>query len=196
MKDMKIILASGSPRRKELMKLAGFDFEVITSNTKEVTRETLPERIVEDLSYQKAVAVYTKLKENDGYNNECIIGADTIVYNKGEVLGKPADEEDAFRMISNLKNGTHQVYTGVTFIKEDKNYSFYEKTDVNVYDMSDDEIRMYIASKEPMDKAGAYGIQGGFAVYVKSISGDYNNVVGLPIARLVHELKNFWIDFV
>ena len=100
MKDKKIILASGSPRRKELMKLAGFDFEVITSNTKEVTKETVPERIVEDLSYQKAMAVYTKLKENNEYNNEYIIGADTIVYNKGEVLGKPADEEDAFRMIS------------------------------------------------------------------------------------------------
>ena len=100
-----IILASGSPRRKELMKLAGFDFEVITSNTKEVTKETVPERIVEDLSYQKAMAVYTKLKENNEYNNEYIIGADTIVYNKGEVLGKPADKAGAAPSFQPRKKG-------------------------------------------------------------------------------------------
>lgn len=128
-----------------------------------------------------------------------VIGADTVVANEGQILGKPKDEEDAKRMLSSLAGHTHSVYTGVTcvFISADGRcgeHSFYEKTDVTMYQMSDEEIQRYVASGEPMDKAGAYAIQGRCAIFVKEIQGDYNNVVGLPIARLYQELLALGID--
>ena len=186
----KIILASGSPRRRELLAQIGIDFEVITSNAKEIITKSTPEEIVCELSHLKAKAVYDMLKSKGRIFDRIVIGADTIVYCDDEVLGKPADEKDAYRVIKKLAGGVHQVYTGVTFIHNDGYISFSEKTDVSVYDMSDEEIYKYIETKEPMDKAGAYGIQGAFAAYVKKINGDYNNVVGLPVARLYHELNN------
>ena len=162
-----LILASGSPRRRELMSQVGLDFTVVTSDADENIKEMEPEDSV------------------------IVIGADTIVYHKGEILTKPKNEEDAFRILKSLERQIHKVYTGVTICSAHKNVSFYEKTDVWVYDMTDEEIRDYISTGEPMDKAGAYGIQGKFAAYIKGIEGDYNNVVGLPVARLVHELKAF-----
>ena len=122
-----------------------------------------------------------------------VIGADTVVAYDGKILGKPADKEDAVHMLSMLSGNTHEVYTGVTFCYAEggteKVHTFYERTAVTFYPMSRDEIANYVASGDPMDKAGAYGIQGSFAAYVKGIEGDYNNVVGLPVGRLYQEIK-------
>ncbi len=187
----KIILASGSPRRRELLTQIGIDFDVVTSNAEEIITKTYPQDIVCELSCLKAKAVYDMLKEpQKDIDNSVIIGADTIVYCDGEILGKPADNDDAYRMIKKISGGVHQVYTGVTFIYKGNVKSFSEKTDVSVYDMSETEINRYIKTGEAIDKAGAYGIQGAFAAYVKGINGDYNNVVGLPVAKLYHELVN------
>lgn len=187
----KIILASGSPRRRELLTQIGIDFDVVTSNAEEIITRTYPQDIVCELSCLKAKAVYDMLKEpQKDIDNSVIIGADTIVYCDGEILGKPADNDDAYRMIKKISGGVHQVYTGVTFIYKGNVKSFSEKTDVSVYDMSETEINRYIQTGEAIDKAGAYGIQGAFAAYVKGINGDYNNVVGLPVAKLYHELVN------
>lgn len=184
-----LILASGSPRRRELMSQVGLDFTVVTSDADENIKEMEPEDYVRELSSIKAQSVLEQYADKD--DSVIVIGADTIVYHKGEILTKPKDEEDAFRILKSLEGQIHQVYTGVTICSTHKNVSFYEKTDVWVYDMTDEEIRDYISTGEPMDKAGAYGIQGKFAAYIKGIEGDYNNVVGLPVARLVHELKTF-----
>ncbi len=137
--------------------------------------------------------------KDDSERNEdiVIIGADTVVACDGEVLGKPADRKDAIRMIRMLQGRKHDVFTGVTLIRLDgqgniaDERSFHEHTEVEVYPMSEEEILLYTATDEPYDKAGAYGIQAGFMIYVKGIRGDYNNVVGLPVARLIHELKSF-----
>lgn len=184
-----LILASGSPRRRELMSQVGLDFTVVTSDADENIKEMEPEDYVRELSSVKAQSVLEQYADNE--DSVIVIGADTIVYHKGEILTKPKNEEDAFRILKSLEGQIHQVYTGVTICSAHKNVSFYEKTDVWVYDMTDEEIRDYISTGEPMDKAGAYGIQGKFAAYIKGIEGDYNNVVGLPVARLVHELKTF-----
>ena len=195
----KIILASQSPRRKELMELMGFEFEQIPSGAEESVKSDVPENLVQKLSLIKAEDVAEKIKSgkvkpslesNEGY---LVIGSDTIVVLGNEVLGKPKDEEDAFRMLSELKGKTHRVLTGVTIIdtKTMKKETFYERTDVSFCDYEDDVIRDYIKTKDPLDKAGAYGIQSlGFKL-VKKIDGDFNNVVGLPISRLFWELKNF-----
>ncbi len=189
-----IILASGSPRRRELMAQIGLAIEVIPSHKEEVVTEDTPERIVKALSNQKAEDIWT---QNPDRHATCVvIGADTIVVRDGEVLGKPKDEADAIHMLHSLQGRSHQVYTGVTiyFLDEEgapQSYSFAVETDVNVYPMTDEEIRAYVDSKDPMDKAGAYGIQGAFAAYIRSITGEYNNVVGLPVGRLYQELKAF-----
>ena len=184
-----LILASGSPRRRELMSQVGLDFTVVTSDADENIKEMEPEDYVRELSSVKAQSVLEQYADKE--DSVIVIGADTIVYHKGEILTKPKDEEDAFRILKSLEGQIHQVYTGVTICSAHNNVSFYEKTDVWVYDMTDEEIRDYISTGEPMDKAGAYRIQGKFAAYIKGIEGDYNNVVGLPVARLVHELKTF-----
>ena len=187
-----LILASGSPRRRELMSQVGLDFTVVTSDADENIKEMEPEDYVRELSSIKAQSVLEQYADKD--DSVIVIGADTIVYHKGEILTKPKDEEDAFRILKSLEGQIHQVYTGVTICSTHKNVRFYEKTDVWVYDMTDEEIRDYISTGEPMDKAGSYGIQGLFGIYVKGISGDYNNVVGLPVARLFYEMKKSGIN--
>ena len=186
----KVILASASPRRRELLSQIGIPFTVVTSTCEEKINSRLPDRVVCELSGQKAEDVWKQLAEAGDY---FVIGADTIVHYKGEILGKPEDEEQAYEMLKALSGHSHEVYTGVTFCygkKGDRKvHTFYEKTDVVLYSMSKQEIEDYIATKEPMDKAGAYGIQGSFAAYIKEIHGDYNNVVGLPIGRLYQEWK-------
>lgn len=186
----KIILASASPRRKELLEQIGLSFEVIPSNASEQYNALEPDKIVTELSTRKAIDVASQFA--DGY---IVIGADTIVVNEGEILGKPKDEEDAFRILTNLQGKTHQVYSGVTLVvsQGDKKIikRLFEKTEVAVMPMTAEQIREYIATKESMDKAGAYGIQGYFAQYVKGIVGDYYNVVGLPLAHLMRELRAF-----
>ena len=183
---MKIILASNSPRRKELLEQAGIDFEVKSADVEEITTKTKPDEVVIELSQLKAQAV---AKENNG---RVVLAADTVVACDGKILGKPADEDDAFNMLKALSGKAHQVYTGVTIIAEDgTSQSFAECTEVIMYENSNELIRKYVATKEPMDKAGAYGIQGKGAVLVKEIKGDYNNVVGLPLAKVYRVLYNF-----
>jgi len=203
--QFKFILASASPRRSELLRLADFRFEIIPSTVPEIIRYEEPSEIVMDISLQKAMDVASKVEED-----AVVLGCDTMVFLGEHKMGKPKDEQDAFAMINNLQQKTHQVYSGVTLlfivntvednkkVKKIEKMSFYEKTDVVMYPMTEIEIENYIATKEPMDKAGAYAIQGKFAPYIKEIHGDYNNVVGLPLARICMELKkkNFLpIDF-
>lgn len=210
-----IILASASPRRRELLAQIGIPFRVCVSDCEEIITETLPERVVCELSRQKARDVWQKLKKEqvsatggggglsaeEADSNQAadevkrlVIGADTVVVYDGRILGKPADVAQAVEMLTLLAGNTHQVYTGVTFCYQEngteKLHTFYERTEVTVYPMSRAEITAYVETGEPMDKAGAYGIQGRFAAYVKEIRGDYNNVVGLPVGRLYQELKD------
>lgn len=185
----KIILASASPRRKELLSQVGIGFTVQAAKGKEVTSRTKPEEVVKELSYQKAREIYDK-----GNREAVVIGADTIVYLEGNILGKPANNEDWSRMLHELQGKRHHVYTGVTVIwcgEDNSTYvlSFEEDTKVYIHDMDDREIDEYISIGEAVDKAGGYGIQGYFAKYVERIEGDYNNVVGLPVAKLYQELK-------
>jgi septum formation protein len=186
----KIVLASGSPRRRELLEQIGLKFEVITSNADEKITEKNPEKLVCALSKIKADAVFKECVSPD-YENAIFIGADTIVYSDGKVLGKPKTKEEAALMIRHLSGKEHSVFTGVTLLSKDKCVCFAEETKVSVCAMTDEEIADYVATNEPMDKAGAYGIQGRFAAYVKGITGDYNNVVGLPVCRVYQELRNF-----
>lgn len=191
---MKIYLASASPRRKELLKQIGISFKTIPSTVDEKITKTRPDEVVEELSYQKAVDICGKLIA-EGREDFVVIGADTVVSCWGEILGKPGDKEDAVRMLTRLQGGSHQVYTGVTLAWKNKDispmyYTFSECTDVTMYAMTEEEIRKYADSGEPMDKAGAYAIQGMCAAYIQGICGDYNNVVGLPVGRVYQELKN------
>ncbi len=184
----KMVLASASPRRKELLAQIGLIPEIIPSTIEEVITTEIPEEVVKELSRQKACDVAAKQPPGT-----LVVGADTVVAAEGRILGKPADHEDAHRMIAMLAGKTHQVYTGVTlaFCKENntKIVTFAEKTDVTVYPMTEEEIHGYAEDGEPMDKAGAYGIQGKFAAFIKAIDGDYNNVVGLPVGRVYQEIK-------
>lgn len=232
MSNHPLILASASPRRRELLELAGLSFMVMPAKGKETVEPAEdghplePWEIVEQLSFHKAAEIADRIlggDEPDGIlhrdadrceeeggmksarQNSCvIIGADTIVASGGQILGKPNNYEDAARMIRLIQGEDHEVYTGVTLLRlldgtaEQK--VFHEKTSVRVYPMTDAEIEEYLmGGKKPgdteeydwQDKAGAYAIQGRFAKYVKEIHGDYYNVVGLPLAKLVHELADF-----
>lgn len=183
------VLASASPRRRELLNQIGIKFRTCTSKKEEEILRNKPEDIVKDLSYTKARDVYER-----GNRDAIVIGADTIVVVDEEVLGKPKDENEAYDMIKKLQGDIHQVYTGVSIIWQQNNNthvsSFVAMTEVELYYMSDEEIRKYIATSEPYDKAGGYAIQGYFARYVKQIKGDYNNVVGLPIGKLYQVMNS------
>lgn len=192
---MRYILASASPRRRELLTQAGISFDVIPSSIKEQITETIPHDIVMELASQKAGDVYGRLCSDGKHHTEedlTVIGADTIVVYRNEILGKPGGKEEAYDMLSLLADRTHQVYTGVSLIIRKKGKelrrTFYEKTDVTLYPVAKEDLRTYVESGDPLDKAGAYGIQGAFAIHIKGINGDYNNVVGLPIGRLYQEL--------
>lgn len=208
--NMRIILASASPRRRELLEQIGLDFEVQVSRVEERISSTVPEQVVEELSAQKVEAVLEELMgsgedaaERTDRSGEAvlIIGADTVVALEGQILGKPADLQDAERMLRMLSGKTHGVYTGVTLLycpagggrESVQRRSFHERTGVAFYPMTEEEISFYTASGDCLDKAGAYGIQGLFARYVKEIQGDYNNVVGLPVGRLYQEAKEWMI---
>lgn len=227
--NKKIILASASPRRRELLSQIGLDFEVVVSETEEKITSTEPAKVVEELSAQKAEAVWEKLfsmmasqgsvtdaerleegsgvsrtdEGSEGFGPEqtsgettitdnVVLGADTVVACDGKILGKPADMEGAVAMLTMLQGRGHEVYTGVTILYEEngerKTLTFHEKTTVHFYPMTDAQIREYVATGDPMDKAGAYGIQGLCARYISGIVGDYNNVVGLPVGRVYQEL--------
>lgn len=187
----KVILASASPRRRELLAQIGMDFKVIISKADENISELAPEQLVMKLSNIKAMAVY----EEHGIEDEAtiILGADTVVAFDGKVLGKPKDTQQAKEMLSMLSDNTHQVFTGVTILYKKqgglKSETFYDKTTVYTYPISDKEIDEYIMTGEPMDKAGSYGIQGIGAKFIKKIDGDYNNVVGLPVSKIYQKIK-------
>lgn len=185
---MKIILASASPRRKSLMDVLGLDYEIKISGCEEkVDSNANVEDIVMSLSLQKAQAV---AKETD---KDCVvIGADTVVSYQNEILGKPKDKHDAIKMLKLLSGNTHSVYTGFTIISTSDNITVtdYEKSNVTFKNLTDKEITDYVNTNDPMDKAGAYSIQGIASSFVEFLDGDYNNVVGLPIYKLSKYLYN------
>lgn len=190
MKQTKIILASASPRRKDLLNQIGIFPEVIPSSTEEVITSNIPSTVVEELSRQKAEQVWAFCKDADK-TGTVVIGSDTVVASDGDILGKPGDEAEAAAMIRRLQGGKHQVYTGVTLINHRQSITFSEKTDVFVYPMTEEEIKAYIDSNESLDKAGAYGIQGRFAAHIEKIEGSYTNVMGLPVGSVYQQLKYF-----
>lgn len=207
----RIILGSASPRRRELLEQIGLEFEIVVSDAREHYKSTRPEEIVRELALMKAEHVAKEVERREKeraeqasipgldtgeahLRNVVILGADTIVVLDGQILGKPSDEEAAFSMLKSLQGRMHQVYTGVAVLNFDgsgslRTISHAEETKVYVHEMTDEEIRRYIAAGESMDKAGAYGVQGRFAAYIDRIEGDYYNVVGLPVAYLYHTVK-------
>lgn len=177
-----IVLASQSPRRRELLKYITEDFKAVSSDVD----ESLPKGI----SPADAVLYLSKIKAEPFRNKgDIIIGADTVVAIDNEILGKPADTDDAEKMLKHLSGREHSVFTGVTILAGDETRSFCVETRVKFFSLSDEDIDRYISTGEPMDKAGAYGIQGYGSLLVERISGDYFNVVGLPVSRLNQELR-------
>ena len=189
---MDIILASQSPRRRELLERMGIEhFRVVTPDIDEhMDRALPPDELVKRISAEKAQAVARQL----GDTPAVIIAADTVVALDGAVLGKPADQKDAFAMLSTLSGKRHQVYTGVSVAGPQGLQSVSERTEVVFHPLTEEEIRAYIATGEPMDKAGAYGIQGYGALLIEGIRGDYYNVMGLPVCRLGRMLAQVGID--
>ena len=187
---MEIILASQSPRRKELLTRIGLVFRVSAPDVDESVEPGLsPADMVERLSLRKA-----RTAAKNFAPDVLIIAADTVVALDGAVLGKPRDGDDAFSMLSALSGREHRVYTGITVLQGNRAVTQHEATDVTFRELSPDEIRGYIATGEPMDKAGAYGIQGVGALLVSGIRGDYSNVMGLPVFRLGQILSDFGLD--
>ena len=195
-----IILASASPRRKELLGLTSLSFSIQPARGEEVITRTEPSAVVQELAAGKAEEVAGRVrstwKAGESAERQLIIGADTIVVRQGQILGKPKDREDAFRMIESLQGTVHSVYTGVAVLVLDHavetgRHVFFEQTKVHVLPMSREDILAYLETGEADDKAGAYGIQGRFGIWVKGIEGDYNNVVGLPVAALWQVLRQY-----
>ncbi|OEF98047.1 hypothetical protein BHF71_03230 [Vulcanibacillus modesticaldus] len=187
----KIILASSSPRRKELLELIKIPFTVHPSKAEEVIeKDASPEDVVEQLAMIKAKEV------SSYYQDGIIIGGDTIVVYNDVILGKPKDEEEAFSMLKMLQGNVHQVYSGVALVdaKTGKSLAAHQVTNVYMSSLTDDEINLYIKTKEPMDKAGSYGIQGYGALFIEKIEGDYFNVVGLPLSLLKTLFEKFGIN--
>ena len=186
MKDF--IVASASPRRKEILSMGGFGFRIIPSDCDETIKEKLsPEETVKVLAERKALSV---LEKNE---NSVVLGCDTVVALGDEILGKPADREDAFKMIKALSGKTHRVCTGVCIADKNKTNTFVSVAEVEFYELSDETAESYVATGECDDKAGAYGIQGLGGTLVKSIKGDYYAIVGLPYAETVRVLSEFGI---
>ena len=186
MKDF--IVASASPRRKEILSMGGFGFRIIPSDCDETIKEKLsPEETVKVLAERKALSVLEKNTES------VVLGCDTVVALGDEILGKPADREDAFKMIKALSGKTHRVCTGVCIADKDKTNTFVSVAEVEFYELSDETAESYVATGECDDKAGAYGIQGLGGTLVKSIKGDYYAIVGLPYAETVRVLSEFGI---
>lgn len=190
----RIVLASGSPRRKEILAGIGASYDVIVSDCDESTTLTEPAELVKELSFRKAEAVAKDLE-----GPVLVIGADTVVAYNGSILGKPKDRTDAKRMISMLADDTHQVYTGVSLMIKDEMgenrvISFAECSEVEVDAMTDRQIEEYLDTKEGEDKAGSYAVQGIFAVHIKGIKGDYFNIVGLPVSGIYKRLYEIGID--
>jgi len=187
--DMKeVILASSSPRRKELFDFLGVKYQIVTKDVKEtIDQNLLPEEQAMDLAFQKASAVF---KDN---KDKIVLGFDTLVYTQTEILGKPKDKKDAKRMLELLSGKTHMVVTGTAILTKEVSHSFYSKTAVTFYPLTESEIDKYVASLEPLDKAGAYAVQGYGARFVERIEGDYFTVMGMPVSRIYQEFKKLGI---
>lgn len=189
----KIVLASKSPRRKELLEMLGFTFFVHPSSADEIyNKDALPNEIVEQLALGKAKDV------SSNYDDAIIIGTDTIVVYEGNVLGKPKDKNDAFDMLKSLQDDVHQVYSGLALVDSftGKSIVSHRLTKVYMYPLSDCQIKSYVNTGEPLDKAGSYGIQGLGSLFIEKIEGDYFNVVGLPISLLRELLMFMDIDII
>jgi septum formation protein len=193
----RIILASQSPRRKKLLEQIGLSFEIHPSSAKELSPHDEPILLVEDLALLKAKDIASR------FSDSLIIGADTIVVHNADILGKPKDDQQAFDFLQTLSASEHSVYTGVAFVKTDKNgaivakHTFHEQTKVTFSLLDEYDIRAYINSGNPLDKAGAYGIQDDLgALFVEKIEGDYYNVVGFPLNRFHREMKSFMPELV
>lgn len=191
---MKIILASSSPRRKELMDLARIDYEILVSDLEEMRNRTLSiEEQSKDLAMQKAKFIYDNTQ-----GDRVIIAADTLVVKGDKVFGKPEDRDDAVRMLRELQGAKHQIYTSIAVLIDDrgeeKEYNELHKTAVYVNPMSDMEIKNYIANEMPFDKAGSYGVQDSFVTFINKIEGSYTNALGLPIDRIYEILKENEIE--
>ena len=187
----RIILASKSYRRQKLLEKIGLSFEIIPSNVENHSQNfSSPEEMVKILSLDKARAVASKV--NDGI----VIGADTIVVFNGKILGKPKNEEDAENMLKRFSNNTHEVITGIAVIDAKNGREMVDcvKTKVTMRRLCDDEIKKYVASGEPLDKAGAYGLQDKAGVFVEKVDGCFYNVVGLPLSRLTEMLRDFGVN--
>ncbi len=179
-----IILATSSPRRKELMKLLEYDFETISSDIEEIINPKLKfDDLVMDLSFQKAYSVFKNHKDS------IVLGFDTLVVIDNRILGKPKDEKEAKLFLSILSGKTHQVLTGCSILTKGYSKTCYSKATVSFSQLTEEEISKYVATKEPLDKAGAYGIQGYGAKFVKGINGDYYTIMGFPVAMVYQELK-------
>lgn len=182
---MKFILASSSPRRKELLKFLSIDFEIDSSDIEEVIDESISnEDLVMSLAFQKAEDVSKRHK------GKYILGFDTLVILEGKPLGKPKDRDDAFKMLKALSNKKHLVLTGCAIVKDDYKDLFFDYAEVIFNEMSDQEINEYLDTDEPFDKAGAYGIQGYGAKYIRYIKGDYYSVMGMPIQKLYNKIRD------
>ena len=187
---MKMILASASPRRKQLLEMLGVELEILPAKGEETLPDGTPaEEAVRLLSRQKAEEIAA------GRGDAApVVGADTVVELGGRILGKPASDREAFAMLRALSGRTHRVYTGVTVLYRGQSLSETECTKVRFRDLSDDEIRRYIATGEPMDKAGAYGAQGLGSLFVEGLEGDFFNVMGLPLCRLGQMLDKLGVN--
>lgn len=183
---MELILASNSPRRTQILTLAQIKHQVIPSTCQEIIPQGLALfEVVEHLSYQKALDVAKH------HPNAIVLGADTVVAIEGRILGKPHHEKEAIWMLQNLSGKTHQVVTGITMMYQGKVKTFHEVTEVEVVELTMEQILTYIQEENVYDKAGSYAIQGSFCKYISKMNGDYYNVVGLPICRVYQELKEF-----
>lgn len=198
----RIILASESPRRKEILEQMGIAYTIMPANICEEVLDEKPSAMVKALASLKARDVADKMVDNQ--RDLIIIGADTLVFHRGRVLGKPKNREDAIAMLEELSDDIHEVYTGVCIIirrskqtdsrEKRQEVTFCVSTDVLVNPLTKEEIWEYVDTKEPYDKAGAYAIQGKFGIHIKEIHGDYYNIVGFPIARIYKELLAYGIN--
>ena len=214
--NVRLVLASASPRRRELLSQIGLEFTVMPSTKEENAKTTEAGALVQELSRQKAVDIWEQLSGGQGQNPDAdqeqiseetqepnlngkqqpellVIGADTVVCCEGKILGKPHSREAAAEMLTALQGRSHEVYTGVTLYSQSETVTFFECTQVEFYPMTEVEISEYIDSKEPMDKAGAYAIQGLAAMFVIGLDGDYYNVMGLPVCPLAMILRKFGV---
>ena len=189
--NLSIVLASKSPRRREILTALGVPFTVVVADADESSRATDPAALVEELALRKGCAVRELLREEGRFESTLVIAADTVVSIDGEILGKPKDVADAERMLRLLSGRAHQVSSGIALLSGDRAVTAHETTEVRFAPLSDGDIARYLSSGESMDKAGAYGVQGLASVYIEGLCGDYFNVVGLPVHRLECTLRDF-----